>query len=85
VGERAIRARPTRASLAHELVLRIQEELPGFRKHPFCGESMDGMSNPKKGGPLRAAPRLTQILPVVARHKCLGILLGKSMGTKSFC
>jgi ubiquinone biosynthesis protein len=38
---------------------------------------MDAMIEPENSSLLRAAPRLTQILRVLARHKFLGVLLGK--------
>ena len=38
---------------------------------------MDAMINPEKSSLLRAAPRLMQILRVLARHKFLRALLGK--------
>src|ERR1039457_1105576 len=40
-------------------------------------ERMDMMIDPDKSSLLRAAPRLMQILRVLARHKFLGALRGK--------
>src|ERR1017187_8835506 len=40
-------------------------------------ERMDVMIDPEKSSLLRAAPRLIQILRVLARHKFLGALRGK--------
>src|ERR1017187_8912183 len=39
---------------------------------------MDTMIEPEKSSLRRAAPRLMQILRVLARHKFLGVLLGKT-------
>jgi len=38
---------------------------------------MAALNGPESSSVLRAAPRLAQILRVLARHHCLGALLGK--------